>query len=457
MNLNNILNEIDNYYKQDENVYNFLNRDKLEKTINFNPLDKIKNDNDMIILLQKIIKYSVKTQHLMFFNQLFKGSNRYNVISDLIVSLLNTSMYTYEMAPVFTLMEEYMGNRIKKLFHFTEGDILFNPGGSLSNILAIHLARFNINKNYKKEGLYKSKKLFIYVSDVSHYSIKKGSSFLGLGTDCVIKIKTDNGRMNVGELEKQILKHRNDISLMVVATAGTTVFGSFDSITEICNICEKYKIWVHIDGSWGGSVIFSEMKHLLNGIERANSFTWNAHKMLNISQQCSILLVRNKDISKECNELDVNYLFPKKRYYPSEWDTGNKYIQCGRKVDILKLWLSWKIKGEDIFSKEINYFYKLVNIFKEKIKSHNNFALVLSDTDFLNVCFLYKKGTEVISPDFIILMKKKMLHDGKIFLSYQKFNNLYYGFRIPIMDVNLKEHHFDYILKTIDYYGKNCV
>ena len=75
MDIGNILDEIDNFYIGNNNVYNFLNKKELENTLNFDPLIKIKNDDEMISLLKKIIKYSVKTNHLMFFNQLFKGSN----------------------------------------------------------------------------------------------------------------------------------------------------------------------------------------------------------------------------------------------------------------------------------------------------------------------------------------------------------------------------------------------
>ena len=345
MDINNILKEIDKFYTTKDRVINYLDPHDITKKIDLNPINRIQTTDQLIDVLNKIIKYSVKIHNPMFLNQLYKGSDRYSAISELIIALLNTNMHCYEIAPVFTIMEEEMFKRIKIIFQFTEGDVIFSPGASMANIMAIHLARYNLNNNYNSMGMYNSKKLKIFVSEDSHYSLIKGASLLGLGYDSIIKIPCINGHMMIDQLKKKILEtiSSNNVPLIVIATAGTTVLGAFDPIDEIADICHKYNIWFHIDGALGGMVIFSDKyNHLLKGIEKAQSFVWNPHKMLRISHQCTILMARDKNIFKNCNHIEASYIFQTDKYYQSELDSGRKYIQCGRKADILKLWLTWE-------------------------------------------------------------------------------------------------------------------
>ncbi len=450
MDLHIILKEIEKYYDTEhDKVVIFKNPHALKKIIDLVLDNLISNDTDVIKILETVIKYSTKTNHPMFLNQLFKGTDKYGAISDLIVSLLNTSMYTYEMAPVFSLMEEEIGKHIKSIFKFNDGDIIFSPGGSLSNITAIHAARYKYQKNLSQELGWTNrsqKRALIFVSEDSHYSLIKGVSFLGLGYDSIVKIPCKNGRMIPHKLKEQIklTTLTGKIPLMIVATAGSTVLGAFDPIYDIAMICKQYNIWLHVDASWGGTVIFSKKyRHLLKGIGNADSLTWNPHKMLRISQQCSVLLIRDRKVSENCNKLeydDVDYLFQ------SSSDIGNKYLQCRRRVDILKLWLELKIKGVIKFGENVDKLYKLAEIFKNKIKKHKNFKLVLEDTDCTNVCFWYK------SPKITKLIQNKMLKEGKILISCQssKSMNLFDFFRIPFIDTELNENDLDKILNLIE-------
>jgi len=136
---------------------------------------------------------------------------------------------------------------------------------------------------------------------------------------------------------KQVIEN-GEIVLMVVATAGTIVYGAIDLIGQISKLCKKYNVWLHVDGSWGGSLILSkDQKHKLRGIYLVDSVTWNPHKMIQVPLQCSVLITSHSGIFERCNSYHASYLFQKDKFYDSSYDTGDKYIQCGRKVDILKL------------------------------------------------------------------------------------------------------------------------
>lgn len=131
-------------------------------------------------------------------------------------------------------------------------NILYNAlGGSISNLYAFLAARHKMFPNYKEKGLQSIKgQLVMFTSDQCHYSVKSCAAVCGLGTDyCIMVPSDDRGRMIPSELERLIQEHksRGNIPFFVNATSGTTVLGSFDPISDIADICERHKCWLHID------------------------------------------------------------------------------------------------------------------------------------------------------------------------------------------------------------------
>jgi glutamate decarboxylase len=130
----------------------------------------------------------------------------------------------------------------------------------------------------------------------------------GLGTDNCISVPcNEKGQMIPEELERLVHKSISDgkIPFMVTATAGTTVFGAFDPINPIADICEKHHLWLHIDAAWGGGLLMSEkFRYKFEGITRADSVTWNPHKMMNVLLQCSTV-----HFKQNVSFLIVHFLF----------------------------------------------------------------------------------------------------------------------------------------------------
>lgn len=165
----------------------------------------------------------------------------------------NTNMFTYEIAPVFILMETVVLTKMREIIGWNCGDSILAPGGSVSNLYAFLAARHKMFPLYKEHGAKcLPGELVMFTSDQSHYSVKSCAAVGGLGTDNCIMIPSDEaGRMIPSELEREILKHKSlgHIPFYVSATAGTTVLGAFDPIPEIADICDKYQLWLHIDVS----------------------------------------------------------------------------------------------------------------------------------------------------------------------------------------------------------------
>jgi glutamate decarboxylase len=129
----------------------------------------------------------------------------------------------------------------------------------------------------------------------------------------------ERGKMIPEELEKLVIKHKEEghLPFFVNCTTGTTVYGAYDPISEIADICDKHGIWLHIDAAWGGGLLMSRKykEKRFKGIEGANSVTWNPHKLMGTLLQCSTLHIKENNLLIDCNQMSADYLFQTDKCY----------------------------------------------------------------------------------------------------------------------------------------------
>jgi len=361
----------------------------LYQTLDLQLNDEPTIDTDFISTLKSIIKSTPKTASTSFFNQLFGGRISRATLGDLLAVMLNNSMYTYKVAGPQVGIEKTLLRKICDMIGYpNSADGTFAPGGSMSNYMAVLMARDKYNPSARNEGI--TNTMTLYTSDVSHYSIAKNASFIGVGRHQVRPIKTnDKGEMIAEDLDLQI---KNDIAkgyqpFFVNATAGTTVLGAFDDIISISKVCKTHDVWLHLDGAYCGAVIFSDSyKHLVNGIELTNSFSVNAHKMLGTPLSCSIIVTKDKQHLYQSFSNDAEYLY---QTDDDDFNLGKTSLQCGRRNDALKLWTLWKSVGSNGLETLVNHQFKLAAIARDYIKKHPDYTLYSFD-DSISVCFNYK-------------------------------------------------------------------
>ncbi|GAV03370.1 hypothetical protein RvY_13801 [Ramazzottius varieornatus] len=425
-------------------ILDFNMPDKLMKIFTLELGEKGAADDELVPICQSIVDLSLHAGHPAFYNQLWGGLDEYGLLSAWMVEALHTSVYTYEVAPLFTLMETYLIQHIgKELIGYPDVDNiggLFNAGGSISNMMAIQLARYKQNPSVKTRGNHAfDKPLIILTSVEAHYSIQKAANVLGIGTDNVWKVPTDdNGCMRPNKLEEEIGRAGKEgkLPVMVNATSGTTVLGAYDPLDQVAKICEKHKIWMHVDAAWGGAVMLSpKLRHTMKGIERADSVTWNPHKMLGLPLQTALLITRHKGLLLECNSNKSSYLFQSDKFYDAEYDIGDKTFVCGRKNDALKLWLTWKGRGKADLTAAVENAFDMAEYLAELLRDREGFQLVLPKVQCTNVCFWYippsMRGTvDWKSESFreklgkvAPCLKKRMMEKGSLFIGYQPNEN----------------------------------
>ncbi|XP_040919867.1 cysteine sulfinic acid decarboxylase isoform X2 [Toxotes jaculatrix] len=423
-------------------------------------------------LLQRVkdvAKYSIKTSHPRFFNQQFAGVDYHSLAGRFLTEALNTNLFTYEVAPVFVLMEAEVLRGLRQLVGWTEGDGLFCPGGSTSNMYAMNLARYRLFPGVKSQGLWGLPRLTIFTSPESHYSVKKGAAFLGFGTDNVVLVKVDDGgHMIPDDLEEKIklAKSQGTVPFFVSCTSGTTVQGAFDPLDHIADVCERHNLWMHVDAAWGGSVLFSKHhRHLMKGVDRANSVAWNPHKMLLAGLQCSALLLKDTtNLLKQCHSANATYLFQQDKFYDVNLDIGDKSVQCSRKVDCLKLWLMWKAVGSDGLAERVDKAFIHVRYLVEQMKKRKGFHL-LREPEFVNLCFWYippslrgKEGNAdyqdrlaKVAP----VIKERMMKQGTMMVGYQPLGNRVNFFRVIVFSPLVSQKDLDFFLDEIERLGND--
>uniref|UniRef100_A0A673ZUL2 Glutamate decarboxylase 1 n=2 Tax=Salmo trutta TaxID=8032 RepID=A0A673ZUL2_SALTR len=437
--------------------------------------DQPESLEQILVDCRDTLKYGVRTGHPRFFNQLSTGLDIIGLAGEWLTSTANTNMFTYEIAPVFVLMEQLTLKKMREIIGWPdgEGDGIFSPGGAISNMYSVMTARYKFFPEVKTKGMTAAPRLVLFTSEHSHYSIKKACAALGFGTENLILLSTDErGRVIPADLEAKVIdaKARGCVPMFVNATAGSTVYGAFDPIHEIADICEKYNMWLHVDVRLieirfhGGLLMSRKHRHKLRGVERANSVTWNPHKMMGVPLQCSAILVRERGVLSGCNSMCAGYLFQPDKQYDVSYDTGDKAIQCGRHVDIFKFWLMWKAKGTVGFEHHIDKCLDLSHYLYTKIRDREGYQMVFEgEPQHTNVCFWYLPPGIRDMPDgqerrdrlhkVAPKIKALMMESGTTMVGYQPQGDKVNFFRMVISNPAATRSDIDFLTDEIERLG----
>lgn len=326
------------------------------------------------------------------------------------------------MSPALTVIEKTITKRFANLYGFDgpHAGGFSTQGGSGSNLSALIIARNTLYPETKTDGN-GSHNFVIFTSAHGHYSFEKAAQMIGLGSSNLVPVPVDAaGAMRPSELERLILaaKASGKTPLLVNATAGSTVLGSFDPFEEISAIARAHGMWMHVDGAWGGSVIFSEsQRQKLRGAHLADSLAVNPHKMLGAPTTCSLLLGKDMRQFHRANTLPAGYLFHGADDDGEVWDLADLTPQCGRRADSLKVALSWIYYGSEGYGRMIDEAFEAAAYLAGLARENTDFVLVSQDPPpCLQVCFYYAPNglSEVPAKNTIATatIVEKLIHRG---------------------------------------------
>jgi aromatic-L-amino-acid decarboxylase len=386
--------------------------------------------------------------HPNFFAYFCTTGSAPGILGEMLMTALNVNGMLWRTSPAATELEEVTLDWLRQMVGLPvgwEGVIL--DGASMSSMIAIATAREAIEDlEVRVKGLAgrpEVPRLRLYISEQTHSSVEKGAIALGLGQENVIKIPTDDQfSLKPAELEMAI---KTDIAagyrpFFVCGTVGTTSSTAIDPLPAIADIAERYNLWFHVDGAYGGvTALLPEMRHLLDGTERADSFVVNPHKWLFTPLDLSTLYTKHPDILARAFSILPEYL----RTVEGDTQKVKNYmdygIQLGRRFRSLKLWMVIRTYGQEGLTARIREHIRLAKLFASWVDESSDFEL-LAPVPMSAVCFRAISGEE----SQLDILNETLLNavnaTGKIFISHTKLNGKY-TLRLAIGNIRTTETH----------------
>ncbi|WP_240468689.1 aspartate aminotransferase family protein [Gracilibacillus sp. YIM 98692] len=347
--------------------------------------------------------------------------------AEAIISGTNQSMDSWDQSSAATMLEEKMVNWLTQAFlQNDKADGVFTSGGTQSNFMGLLLARdrylFKQFKwNTQKQGLPpQAHKLRIFCSKDAHFTVKQSAFLLGLGEQAVIPIETDhNHRMCLRDLDQRLreAEEQDLLPFALVATAGTTDFGSIDPLSEVARCAKKHHMWFHIDAAYGGALILSDRyQDKLKGIKLGDSITVDFHKLFYQPISCGAFLLKDQSNFKFIKQ-NADYLNPEDDEETGIPNLVTKSIQTTRRFDSLKLFMSLQALGREKFAEMIDYTVDLAKETAMLIKEDKELELV-NVPEMNAVVFRYVNQTNSKKVDKInTFIRTSLLDKGNAILA----------------------------------------
>jgi L-2,4-diaminobutyrate decarboxylase len=325
------------------------------------------------------------------------------VIADLVISTLNQSTAVFEMSPIGTVIEQEVVRWLADRIGYPSTSLgTAVSGGSAANLTALLAARARwLTKRRNNRPI-------VLCSADAHYSIARAASIMGIPSDDVIKIQTDDEhRLDVNALDAA-LRDAGDV-MAIVATSGSTATGAFDDLRAIAALRDQYDTWLHVDAAHGASVVLSDrLRPLVDGLDLADSLSWDPHKMLWMSLSLGVILVRDAHWLRRAFEADAPYLFNAER---AGDNIGEVAIQCSKRADAIKLWLTLQMSGTRPFVEAMEHVTGMTRYLYEKVIASDDFE-AMHVPQFNIFCFRHRSDDETNAA-----LREKLIRSGQAWIT----------------------------------------
>jgi aromatic-L-amino-acid decarboxylase len=396
------------------------------------PMEKILDDFEKLI-----VPAATHWNHPGFMAYFGISASPPGVLAELLAATLNMNGMLWTSSPAVTELEQVTLRWLRQWTGLPDdwfGMIL--DTASTATMHAIAAARQAADPLTRRRGA--TPGLVVYTSEQAHSSIEKGAISIGFGQENVRLVATDpEFRMDPRALEETI---RRDIDsglrpCFVGATVGTTSSTSIDPVLAIADICERYKLWLHVDAAYAGSAaVAEEFRWLMDGCDRADSLVTNPHKWLMTPIDCSVFYTRRPEVLRETFSLIPDYL--KSGEHDRAINLMDYGVPLGRRFRALKLWFVMRAYGREGLAAMIRGHVRLAREFAEDVQADPRFELT-APYPLSTVCFRYK-GTDDQNRRII----EKVNASGQAFLTGTTLNGRF-TMRLAIGNQATKREHVE--------------
>jgi L-2,4-diaminobutyrate decarboxylase len=377
--------------------------------------------DDLTPFFHDIIKRSIHLLHPNYVGHQLTPTAPVTALAAFLAGVVNNGMVGYEMGSVTTAMEKLAVQVFTHALGFGEtGDGFFTSGGTLANLTALLSARKAVSDRNIWANGNAGKQLTIMVSAEAHYCVDRAARIMGLGTDGIILVETNNEfQMKVDLLEdawRQAKAEGREV-FAVVGSACTTATGSYDNLEAIAAFASEKNIWFHVDGAHGGPVIFTEKyKYLVNGIHLADSVVIDCHKMLMTPALTTALLYKHANQSYHTFQQDAQYLWQKDAE-PEWYNYGQRTFECTKLMMSLKFFTLVKVHGVEVLGENVTALYDLAREFASLIRKREGLELAMEPQSNI-VCFRLNDPSLSLEDQNRVngLIRKQILVEGEFYI-----------------------------------------
>jgi aromatic-L-amino-acid decarboxylase len=378
------------------------------------------------------------------------------ILGEFLTAALNVNAMLWRTSPAATELEGTALDWLQEMLGLPQEFVgIITDGASMSSFLAVATARETAQVRVRETGAHGHPglpRLCMYASEEAHSSVEKAAIAAGLGRDGFRAVPVDaDFSMRSDALASMI---RQDLAkgwqpMCVVATVGTTSTTSIDPVAAIADICRSHDTWLHVDAAHAGmTAILPEMRHVLDGCERADSFVVNPHKWLFTPLDCSALYTRRPDLFKSAFSLVPEYLRTVEGESEAVRDYMDYGVQLGRRFRALKLWMVIRAFGVGGLRARIREHIRIGRLFASWVDADPDFER-LAPVPFSTVCFRFcpegaRSQGDPSSERYVEDLNQALLDavndTGEVFLSHTRVRNLY-ALRLQVSQLRTEERH----------------
>lgn len=428
--------------------------------------DEPLSDEDLLYYLREVtFEWSMYPGHPRFMAYISGAGTVPGAVADLLASGLNMNPGGWRLSPSATEIEQHVLRWFAREFGLPrDAGGLFVSGGAMATFVALKVARDRqAGWDVRARGVSGGPPLAVYASDEVHVVSDRALDMLGLGQQALRKIPTDGSyRMRMDALAETIDADRaaGVRPIAVVASAGSVATGSIDPLPDIADLCDRERLWFHVDAAYGGPAILAEdLRPLFVGIDRADSIAFDPHKWLYTPLTGGCLIVRDMGHLPESFSVAPSYVYQD----PQRVDHGTDYVSMGpqfsRGFQALKVMVSLLAHGRRAYGERISHDAELARYLGRLVEERPDFEL-MTPVNLSICCFRYVppdlapgEGPEMYLNRLNERLMMELQLDGRVFCSNAVLGGRF-GLRACIVNFRTEAEDVEALVDIAEDFGR---